>query len=245
MRHLMIILAVTGTAASAQDNGIAFTAGLGAQSAPGYFGAQDNVTGVTGSFSLDRLRFGPLDIGGGADSYGLGFTGSFRYIGERTAEDYAELPGLNDIDAAIELGGGVTYSAPGYEVYAVARRGLGGHEGTVGELGGDLIFYPNSDVTLRVGPRLLAGDDAYTGTYFGVTEDEAAASTFDAFDPSGGALSRGIEVSADYALTSEWGVTGTVRYDELLNDAANSRITQSSDQVTASIVIKRDFSFGF
>ncbi|MEY1556128.1 MipA/OmpV family protein [Yoonia sp. R2331] len=246
MRHAILALVLTGSAATAQDGpaGIAFELGIGAQSAPGYFGSDSNQTGPTGSFALDRFTFGSLGTSG-EDKTGLGVTGSFRYIGARTSDDYAELTGLNDIDAALEVGGGVTYTGPNFEVYAVARRGLGGHEGYVGELGGDLIFYPSQAVTLRVGPRLLAGDDDYAGTYFGVTAAEAAASSFSAFEASGGAMSRGVEISADYALTSDWGLTGTLRYDELLNDAARSPITQSADQVTVGLVVTRDFSFGF
>ena len=246
MYRAMIALLLTGSAASAQDGaaGIAFNLGLGAQSAPGYFGSDTNETGPTGSFALDRFTFGSIGTSG-EDRLGVGFTGSFRYIGPRRAEDYAELTGLTDIDAALEMGGGVTYTGRNFDVYAVARRGHGGHEGYVGELGGDLIFYPSEAVTLRVGPRLLAGDDTYAGTYFGVTAAESAASSFAAFDAEGGALSRGIEISADYAFTPDWGLTGTLRYDELLNDAANSPITQSSEQVTVGLVVTRDFSFGF
>ncbi len=246
MRLPLLALILIGSAAAAQDGpaGIAFELGLGAQSAPGYFGADTNVTGPTGSFALDRFTFGSLGTSG-EDKLGLGFTGSFRYIGPRRAEDYDELTGLTDIDAALEVGGGVTYTGPNFEVYAVARRGLGGHEGYVGEIGGDLLFFPSDAVTLRVGPRLLAGDADYANTYFGVTAAEAAASSFVAFEATGGAMSRGFELSADYALTPDWGLTGTLRYDELLNDAANSPITQSSDQVTVGLVVTRDFSFGF
>ncbi len=246
MRTAIIALLLTTTPAFAQDGaaGIAFNLGLGAQSSPGYFGADGNVTGPTGSFKLQRFKLGSLGTSN-EESLGLGFTGSFRYIGPRSADDYAELTGLDDIDPAIEVGGGVTYTGSNFDVYAVARRGLGGHEGYVGEIGGDLIFYPSDVLTLRAGPRLLAGDEDYAGTYFGVTAAEAAASSFTAFTPSSGVLSRGFEISAEYDLTPDWGLTGTLRYDELLGDAASSPITQSTDQVTVGLVVTRDFSFGF
>lgn len=244
----ILILILTATGAAAQDGGFAlsFEGGLGAQSAPAYFGSDENEIGPTGSFALDRFRLGGFEIGGG-DTLGLGLTGSFRYIADRRAEDYAELTGLSDIDAAIEVGGGLTYTFPDVEVFAIARRGFGGHEGYVAEVGGDLIVPLSDQLTLRAGPRLLAGDDTYTDTYFGVTAAEAATSAYSAYDPDGGALSRGVEVSADYDFNDDWGVIGTVRYDEWINDAAESPIVQggSSDGVTASIVITRDISFGF
>ncbi len=246
MRLMILAFALTASAAVAQDGpaGISFNAGLGVESSPDYFGADTSSVGATGSFSLDRLTFGSIGLGGG-DDRGFGFTGSVNYIGGRSADDYSELTGLDDIDPALELGGGFSYTGDNFEVYAVARRGIGGHEGTVGEIGGDLIFYPNTATTLRIGPRLLAADDTYTSTYFGVTPDEAAASRFAAFAPEGGIVSRGVEISADYAITDDWGLTGTLRYDELLGDAARSPIVQSTDQLSVGLVVTRDFSFGF
>lgn len=245
MRFSTLIMMCLGSAAAAQDGpaGIAFTFGLGAESKPGYFGADETVTGLTGSFSLDRFRWGSIGIGEGPDRDGLGFSGSFRFIGAREAEEFEELAPYEDIEAAFEVGGGLKYTTQHTESFAVVRRGFGGHEGYVAELGGDLIFYPSQTVTVRAGPRLLAGDDAYADTYFG--ETFADPTQTGGYAASGGVLSRGVEVSADYALNPEWGITGTLRYDQLLNDAAASPITQSTDQVSASIVVKRDFTFGF
>lgn len=249
MRLPIICLMLSTSAAMAQEGpaGIAFTFGLGAESTPGYFGSDSAVTGPAVSFSLDRFRWGSIGIGEGPEQDGLGFTGSFRFIGERSAEDFEELRPYETIDPALEMGGGLTFTTPGTESYAVVRRGIGGHEGYVAELGGDLIFYPSKAVTLRAGPRLLAGDDTFAQTYFGENflESEAVPLAGGGFAAGGGVLSRGVEIVADYDVTADWGITGTLRYDELLNDAANSPITQSKDQVTASIVVTRDFSFGF
>lgn len=249
MRLATTLLILAASGASAQDGAVAlsFEGGLGAQSAPAYFGSSETEVGVTGSFDLDRFRLGGIEIGGGPDALGFGVTGSFRYIADRQAEDYAELSGMADVDAAIELGAGFTYTFPDVEVFATARRGFGGHNGFVGEIGGDLVVPVSDQLTFRAGPRLLAGDDSYAETYFGVTAAEATDSAFSAYDPSGGVMSRGVEFSADYDFTPDWGVTGTVRYDEFVNDAAESPIVRggSSDSVTASIVITRDISFDF
>ena len=226
------------------------TVGLGPQSAPGYFGSDENEVGVTGTFSVQELNFGPLRLGGaeGGAAEGFGFTGSVRYIGERNADDYPELAGTAPIDAALELGGGVTYTTQNFYVFALARKGVTGHDSLVGELGGDAIFRPSAPLELRVGPRLFYGDDDYAQTYFGLTADEVGG-TGDAFatpyDAQGGLLSRGIEASAAYAFSEDWGVKATVRYDEFVNDAANSPIVlQGSDSATtASLIVTRRFSF--
>jgi outer membrane scaffolding protein for murein synthesis (MipA/OmpV family) len=94
---------------------------------------------------------------------------------------------------------------------------------------------------------LFGGDDDYAATYFGVTGDEAGASSFDAFDASGGLISRGLEASVSYDFNEDWGVTGSVTYEEFLDSAADSPIVQqgSSDQMSVSVVVTRALEFNF
>lgn len=229
-----------------------FTLGLGAQSAPTYFGSDETTIGPTGSFGFGSLNIGSLSFGGG-DPNGIGFKGGFRYIGERSGDDYAELTGLDDVDAALELGGGLTFTDTangttdnwGSYSFAEVRYGVVGHETWVAEIGSDLVYAPTRDLTLTLGPRLFGGTDDYSATYFGITQSEAESSTFPAYNAGGGILSRGLEASATYNVTDIWGITGTVTYEEFLNDAADSPIVQqgSSDQISASILLTRSFSF--
>ncbi|SEW22486.1 Outer membrane scaffolding protein for murein synthesis, MipA/OmpV family [Cognatiyoonia koreensis] len=250
---LLAILATPAFGQADSGNELSFDLGLGAQSGPAYFGSDETVIGPTGSFALDRFAFGSVVIGDG-DPNGIGFKGGFRYIGERSGDDYDELLGLNDIDAALELGGGITYTdLPtghgdwGTLTYAEVRYGVIGHEAWVAEIGSDLIYTPTDDLTLTLGPRLFGGTDDYAETYFGVSPDEAASSSYDAFAATGGVLSRGLEASASYDFNEDWGVTGTITYEEFLNDAANSPIVQqgSSDQLNVSLVVTRSISFNF
>ncbi|WP_165351938.1 MipA/OmpV family protein [Salipiger sp. IMCC34102] len=242
-------LAVLAGAAQAQNTVVV---GLGPQSAPAYFGSDESETGVTGSFEVQELNFGPLRTGGsvGGTPVGFGFGGSLRYIAERNSSDYAELAGLDDIDATLELGGKISYALPSAEVFAAVRYGVVGHEALVAELGGDVIARPTDQITLRVGPRLFFGSDDYADQYFGISASEAAANraaggTLVAYDPDGGLLSRGIEASAAYAFNDDWGVKGTVMVEEYVNDAGDSPIVQQGDDIgtTLSLVVTRRFSF--
>lgn len=241
-----LLAAMIATGAAAQNS---VTVGIGPQSSPAYFGSDQNEVGVTGSFSIQELNFGPLHLGGseGGAAEGIGYTGSFRFIGARKASDYAELTGLADLDAALEIGGGLSYTAASFEVFAQARYGVVGHSSLVGDLGANAILRPTEQLTLRVGPRLFFGDDDYAQRYFGVSSTEAAnpGNTFTAYDATGGLLSRGVEASAEYAFNADYGVTAVVRYDEYLNDAANSPIVQqgSSDAITAAILLTHRFNF--
>ncbi|MEM9786133.1 MAG: MipA/OmpV family protein [Pseudomonadota bacterium] len=245
MRHVLISLFCLPTLGSAQENnGIAFTLGLGAQSQPGYFGADDNEIGPTGSFDFERLKLGPLELGG-RERDGLGFGPSFRLIAPREADDYPELEGLEDIDLSVEVGGGLEFNAPDYELFAKLRYGVIGHESLVAEVGGDLFYRPTEDLTLSAGPRVLWGSDDFAQTYFGVSDAESAASGFDAFDAEAGLVSAGVEAEAKYQFNDTWGVTGKMRYDRLRDDAADSPITESDDVVSGSLVLTRRISLGF
>jgi len=251
---LIIALICAGSAAAAQERSLGVTLGLGAQSSPTYFGSDTQETSATGSFALDRLSFGSLDIGDD-DPNGFGFKGAFRYIGERTADENPELAGLNDVDQALELGAGVSYSylpdgarqTLGNYAFAEVRYGVVGHESFVAEVGADLIYAPSQQLEFRAGPRLFAGDSDYAATYFGVTDDEAAASSFDAFEADGGLLSGGLEASVSYDFTDDWGVTGSVTYENFLEDAADSPIVQqgATDQLSVSVVVTRALEFNF
>jgi len=257
MARLVVSAAIVlgGSAAQAQDRTLDVTLGFGAQSTPTYFGSDETEVGPAGSFGLNQLSFGSFDFSADQDPNGIGFKGGFRFIGERSADDYAELTGLENVDPALELGGGVTYSyLPdgtsqnwGNYAFAEVRYGVIGHESLVAEVGADLIYAPSQQLQFRAGPRLFGGDDDYAATYFGVTTDEAAASGLDAFNAAGGILSRGVAASVTYDFNNDWGVTGSVTYEEFLDDAAESPIVQqgSRDQTSVSVVVTRALEFNF
>lgn len=246
-RTLGILGAIcAGQTLAAQDTGnfISARIGIGPNVQPGYFGSDEMVVGPTGSFKLDRLQLGGLTVGG-TEASGFGFRGSVRFIGERNAADFDELAGMDTIDTSVELGGGVRYYGAGYSLFADLRYGVIGHESLVGEIGGDLIYQATDQITLRAGPRLFWGSDDYAQTYFGVTADEAVTSSFNFFNASGGILSAGVKAEANYRFNADWGLTGTVRYDQLQGDATDSPIVRDSDQVSASVVLTRKVTFGF
>lgn len=246
-RGILTVLAITlPLSAAAQDdaNGVTFRFGLGPSVAPGYFGSDEYAPGVGAKFELERLRLGSLSQGGSED-YGLGVKGSVRFVGARSADDFDELTGLEDIDASLEIGGGLEFTTPDYDVFAVLRYGVVGHESFVAEFGSDVYFRPTRQLTLKAGPRLLVGDDDYAQTYFGVSDSEAGVSAFDAYPAQGGIMSAGAQAEATYAINDDWEVVGRLSYWQLREDAANSPISQSDDQISGSIVLTRRITFGF
>lgn len=230
-----------------------FAFGGGVKMAPTYFGSDDYEVTPDVAFGFRFLRL-PGDYTFGSrdpddEKLGFGPRGSVRVVKKRSSEDYSELEGLEDIDTSIEIGLGFGYRNRNFRAYADARYGLTGHNAWVGELAADYVARPNEKLLITFGPRLLLGNDKYASTYFGISPSEAVASkgNFEAFDASGGALGAGLDLTGYYALNDKWGLIGNARWDQLLNDAAESPITKqgSASQVTVTFGITRLFSWGF
>jgi MipA family protein len=223
----------------------------GVKVSPAYLGSDDVEFGPDLAGRVDYLRFpGGFEYGSGeAVGYrtGLGLRGSVRYLGERDSDDHEEIEGLDDIDWSLETGLGLGYEQRNYRVFADARYGVIGHNAWVGEIGADGIAYPMEGLTLTFGPRLELGDDRFASTYFGVSGAEAADSDLSEYDASGGLVGAGVEFSARYLWNERWGVEGNATYQRLLNDAADSPITEagSDDQYSVRIGITRRISLDF
>ncbi len=248
-RTIAALLAAALPATAVAQDGAVLTLGLGAAFAPDYQGSDDYGLGPTGRFSIENFRLGRFSFGTPApgDDQGFSVDGSFRIRGGRDSGDHSEIAGLDDIDTAVELGLGLRYGAPGYRAFANVRYGLTGHESLVGEVGADAVVRPNDRLTLTAGPRVLFGSDGYTDTYFGISGDEAAASGLAAYDPGGGLVSAGVELGMYYRFDENWGLRGTIGYDRLMGDAADSPIVAqgSRTQGRASLIVTRRVTFGF
>ena len=240
------VLIATPAFAAAQESGneVSFRFGIGPKLEPGYFGDADQDTGVGVKFALESFQIGP--VAGGGDANGLGFGGSVRFISERNADDFSELSGMETVAPTLELGGQVKYTTPLFEAFAALRYGAIGHKSFVSEIGGDVILQPADNLQISFGPRALWGDDDYASTYFGVTADESTANgVFGEFAPEGGIISTGAEIEATYAFNDDWELVGTLTYDILRGDAADSPISAQNEQVTTQIVLTRKITFNF
>lgn len=228
---------------------LVFTLRGGVASTPEYFGSDENTVSPDIGFRFNYLalrngrNFGNPDPW--ADSMGLTFGGSFRFIQERKTDDFDELAGLNDVDAAIELGASLRYGTEHFAAFGEVRRGFGGHEGWVGEVGADAIVRPTDRLRLSLGPRLFFGDDTYSDTYFGITAAEASAA-LPAYDPDGGMVSAGIEFGAQYQINDVWGLEGAITWEKFTDDAADSPIVEqgSDEQWGIRFGVTRVFSIG-
>ena len=233
--------------AAAQERSLSFALGAGVGTAPEYFGSDSYEGNVFPILTFGSLNWGALDLGNGVrgtPDNGFSLNGAFRVLGDRTTADSPELAGLEDIDAAVELGLGLRYQETNWMVFGEVRQGLTGHDGLTGTLGGDIIMREDNRWKFTVGPRLNFGDDEFANTYFGVAN---TAQNFTAYTATGGALSAGIQMSGSYYLDDKWSLEGGLSYEKLLGDAADSPITQagSEDQWRIGVGVSRIFNLNF
>lgn len=241
--------AFAGQSAVAQDRALAFSLTGGASYGPTYFGSDSYEVSPSGSFGFTGLNFGSLRLGDPDDrtmfAPGTGLRGAFRFISERKGKD--ELAGLNDVDASVELGLGLQHTTEFAQIYADVRYGVIGHEALAGEVGANLIYRAPNGLVLHGGPRAEFGNARFMRTYFGVTPAESAASGLAAYRPDGGLQSVGLEIGAYQPLNDDWGITASLRYDRLKDDAANSPIVRQGDrdQYSVQIGLTRHFDLRF
>jgi len=234
--------------ATAQERSLNFSIGAGVAATPEYFGSDESEAGVLLGFQFGSLKLGNVDIGNGirgVSNNGISLNGAFRVIGDRTAAESPELAGLDDIEAALELGFGVKMQQTNWMAFGEVRKGVAGHSAVTGTLGADLILRPTDKWRITAGPRVSFGDDEFAQTYFGVPT--GSGSSFGAFDASGGALGAGVQVTGTYFIDDKWALEGAVSYEKLLGDAADSPITLngSEDQWRMSVGVSRMFTLNF
>jgi outer membrane protein len=225
--------------APARQYDVVLEIGAGGGMRPAYEGAKDYEFMPAGFFTLHYLwlpGLGEVKSGRGPIE-GFSFGPSFRYVRERDSNDYAALRGLDNVDAAFELGGRFAYTFGIFRPWLAVRHGIGGHNGIVGETGIDFMLRPSAATELTFGPRASFANREYMQTYLGVTPLEAVRSGLPAYSPGGGIKGVGAESTGRYQFTPQWAVVGSASYEKLIGDAADSPIAKqgSENQFTAKL----------
>jgi outer membrane scaffolding protein for murein synthesis (MipA/OmpV family) len=244
-------LAQRGGLLTATNPDLVTTLRAGVAVSPAYLGSDDYELGPDLDIRFDYIRLpGGLEFGSSSSvgfRTGWGLSGSLRYLGDRDSGDHDQIRGLDNVPWSLEAGLGVGYEQRNYRAFTDVRYGFVGHNAWVGEIGADAIAYPMDGLTVTLGPRLEFGDNKFAETYFGVSPAEEAASGLEAFDAKGGLLAAGLELGGRYRFNERWGVEGAASWGRLLNDAADSPVTEtgSEDQYRIRLGITRSISLDF
>lgn len=250
----MLITLASASAASAQseqEEGRRVRIGLGAQVTPRYPGADKVQVTPFGDLSIARLgrtfvfeapdeSFGFSVLG--REGFGVGPSLSFQ--NSRRDRDVG-VP-IGRVKSTFEAGGFVQYQfGESFRIRAEARKGLGGHDGLIGEASADFIMRDADRVVFSVGPRVTYANGRYHRAYYGVDAAQAARTGLPAYRAKAGIQSIGATAGLVYQFSNQWGVYGYTRYDRLVDDAGDSPIVRrfgSRDQLSGGLALTYTFT---
>jgi outer membrane scaffolding protein for murein synthesis (MipA/OmpV family) len=153
------------------------------------------------------------------------------------------LNGLGNIGTAAEPRLFVEYSILPAVLTADLRRGIGGHEGVIGDLGAYMPVVGNETLVVFVGPQVTFANQRYMQSYFGVSTAQALSSRagLPAYRANGGLKDVMFGATAIYRLTQDWLIDAGVSYERILGSATNSPIVQDPTQLGISVILAYDF----
>ncbi|MEL6750839.1 MAG: MipA/OmpV family protein [Pseudomonadota bacterium] len=202
--------------------------------------------------ALDDARIHLLRTGG----FSVGPVVGYRF--GRDADDSNRLTGLGDIDDGLVVGGFVNYD---FVDNGTERVGVGLAYSTqiTGEASDDSLFpalrndfgyeldlsaHYDTQLTEQLSVKFVGGgvyaDDEYMQTNFGISANQAIASTaasvgLPAYDADAGIKNVYAKADFKYQMTENFDLRAGIGYSHLLNDAADSPITESESQFFGSV----------
>ena len=146
-----------------------------------------------------------------------------QYRMERDDVDNSKVDRMEDIDGTAELGAFVGFKMDRFSAELSVAADVGDeYDGYLVYLKGGYALPVNDSLKLKFGAHLTYADSNYMDTYFGVSSRDAARSGLSRFNADGDLKDWGLNMSANYAINSSWGLLGVVGYSQLLNDAEDS-----------------------
>jgi len=219
----------------------ALTVGLGVAAVPDYEGSQDYTAAPILYFSYKAMNGMSAELLGNvlranvipSDTWRFG--PELRYRAERKDVENEKVDRMKEVDAATELGAYAGFDMNNWSLKLDATHDTSGvYNGTVGGISLGYTWLANPwKVTLSAATTFA--DDRYMRAYFGVTPADAARSGLRRWEPGGGVKDVGATCIAGYRINQNWGVTGALRYTQLLDDAADSPLVD--DEGSASQVL--------
>ena len=248
----------TDEAASPSDDG-SYSLGGALLMSPQYAGAKDSrvlplpyisLTNYKGfDFTPFTLSYSLVDVqyGDGIWAWGVKSGPQVNWEFGRQEDDADELVGLGDLDSSLFMGG---YSR--VRLGPIAIRFEGGQDVIDGAGGSKLdttigTYLPIGKGSMIAGYTLNWGSDDYVQSYFGVSQEQAVTSQFNAYELSGDVYANTATLLGQYPLKRDWNITALASYRTYTDDVAASPIlsaeTGSSDGLTVVLGLSKKFSF--
>jgi outer membrane scaffolding protein for murein synthesis (MipA/OmpV family) len=224
------------------------TLGLGGAFMPVYEGSRHYRILPAPAIDIRYKDIAFLSLG---DGLGVNvFRGETYRVGVAVGYDFGR-----DEDVASRLNGlGTVEASPEFRVFAEVRilpfiltadlrRAIGGHGGSVGDLGVYLPVIGRENLVVFIGPSITFANDRYMQAYFGVGTAQAMASTahLPRYDADGGLKSASFGASTIYHFNEHWFVDADIAWERLADTAGNSPIVEQRNQFGLSMVVGYEF----
>jgi outer membrane scaffolding protein for murein synthesis (MipA/OmpV family) len=222
------------------------TAGLGTMLKPLYPGSQryDPAAGPLVDIQYEGRYFLSTGEGLGVNlvrgkTYRAGV--ALTYDLGRDADLSDRLRGLGDVQPAPEAELFVEYGILPVVLTGYLRHGLGGHDGTIADLGFYMPLYGSETLFVFLGPMVTLADDRYMRSYFGVSAAQASRSRLPRFEAAGGTASAGLGITGTWFFADQWFLETDLAYSRLLGDGADSPIVETKDQLAVGLSVGYQF----
>lgn len=125
---------------------------------------------------------------------------------------------------------------------ADVQQAIGGVGGLWGDLGVYAPVVGNEKLVVFVGPSVTLANNRYMQRYFGVETTQAIPnSQFRPYRARAGFTNANFGIAAIYHFNDHWLLDGDLAYERLLASAADSPLTQSKNQIGASLTLDYEF----
>ena len=164
-----------------------------------------------------------------------------EFIPERAEVDDNQIDDLDDVDAALMLGGffGFEYQNWSASIEAMADV-ADGNDGAIVRLLGGYKIPIDQAWSVSIGAFTTWADDDYMEAYFEIDPANAARSRLSTFDAESGLKDVGLNLTVSYKPWEHVGFMGLARYTRLLNDAEDSPVVDDegdANQFSAGILV--------
>ena len=236
--------------------GLSGRVGLGVATVPTYEGSPNRRTLAVPDLTLSyRSRdWGTVEFGQRGLFWNAVEAGRFRFalvaqfdLGRKDKDPSAlnptpgdkRLAGMGNVQASTEAGVGIGYGP----LMVVARQSLSerGAKGAQVDMTVEMPWSLSDRLNVRLALGATWADRDYMQTYFGVTADQARATSFSVYTPKSGCRKVEASVGAEYALASTWKLQANVGFSRLGDDAAASPLVGRRNGASAALAMAYAF----
>ncbi len=249
---VVILFCISPLAVMAQDTkNLTIVAGAGPGCAPDYEGSD--------SYELVPIVFARADWSSGRYIHFQDLTLSANAIASKTWEigpvvryrpkrddvHNSKVDDLDEVDAAVEIGGFVGFNIKEWRFSLEAVQDVAdGHDGALVAFSIDYVLDFSEKIDIFVSAFTTYADDDYMQSYFEVDRRDAARSGLDEYNADADLKDVGASWMVRYDISDKWDFTGTLKYTRLFNDAKSTPIVDDEgdpNQYSGGIAVVYSF----